>query len=57
MLTLAGSLTAFSTKLQPRDLPVYDHDNLGFCFTDLDEKLRLLLETVVPAISFRCRCG
>jgi type VI secretion system protein ImpJ len=48
MLALAGSLTTFSFKLQPRDLPLYDHDNLGACFTDLDEKLRMLLDTVVP---------
>ena len=49
MLQLAGSLTTFSQKVHPRDLPVYDHENLGACFTELDEKLRLLLETVVPA--------
>jgi type VI secretion system protein ImpJ len=49
MLTLASSLTTFSTTVQPRDLPLYDHDNLGACFTDLDEKLRTLLETVVPS--------
>lgn len=49
MLALAGSLTTFSTTVQARDLPFYDHDNLGACFTDLDEKLRALLETVVPS--------
>jgi type VI secretion system protein ImpJ len=49
MLALAASLTTFSSTLQPRDLPNYDHDNLGACFTDLDEKLRMLLETVVPS--------
>jgi type VI secretion system protein ImpJ len=49
MLTLAGSLTAFSNRVHPRDLPVYDHENLGACFTELDEKLRMLLETVVPS--------
>jgi type VI secretion system protein ImpJ len=49
MLALAGSLTTFSATLQPRDLPLYDHDNLGACFSDLDEKLRTLLETVVPS--------
>lgn len=49
MLALAGALTTFSNDLQPRDLPLYDHDNLSFCFADLDEKLRLLLETVVPS--------
>src|SRR5581483_7787978 len=49
MLGIAGSLTTFSASLRPRDLPLYDHDDLGACFTDLDEKLRLLLETVVPS--------
>ncbi len=49
MLSLAGSLTAFSHKIHPRDFPNYDHDNLSACFTDLDEKLRVLLETVVPS--------
>jgi type VI secretion system protein ImpJ len=49
MLQLAGSLTTFSQKVHPRDLPAYDHENLGGCFTELDEKLRFLLETVVPS--------
>jgi type VI secretion system protein ImpJ len=49
MLSLAGALTTFSTTIQPRLLPSYDHEDLSACFTDLDEKLRQLLETVVPA--------
>jgi type VI secretion system protein ImpJ len=49
MLALAGALTAFSVTMHPRDLPAYDHADLTACFTDLDEKLRTLLETVVPA--------
>ncbi len=49
MLSLAGALSTFSLKVHPRDLPVYDHDNLGACFSDLDEKLRFLLDTVVPS--------
>ena len=50
MLTvLAGSLTTFSMKIQARELPLYDHENLTECFTILDEKLRELLETVVPS--------
>jgi type VI secretion system protein ImpJ len=48
MLSLAGALTTFSTKFHPRDLPGYNHDDLGACFTELDEKLSILLETVVP---------
>lgn len=49
MLSLAGALTTFSLKIHPRDLPLYDHDNLTGCFSDLDEKVRTLLETVVPS--------
>ncbi len=52
LTSLAGALTTFSTKIQPRDLPLYDHDELSPCFTDLDEKLRELLETVVPSNCF-----
>ncbi len=49
MLSLAGALTTFSRQLQPRELPVYEHDDLTTCFARLDEQLRTLLETVVPA--------
>ncbi len=49
MLSLAGALTTFSLKVHPRDLPTYDHEELEACFTSLDEKLRFLLETVVPS--------
>jgi type VI secretion system protein ImpJ len=49
MLSLAGALTTFSLEVNPRDLPPYDHDELGNCFTVLDEKLRYLLETVVKS--------
>jgi len=49
MLSLAGALTTFSLTIHPRDLPAYDHDDLGGCFTQLDEKLRHLLDTVVPS--------
>jgi type VI secretion system protein ImpJ len=47
-VALAGSLTTFSQKMRPRDLPLYLHDSLGPIFSELDEKLRSLLETVVP---------
>jgi type VI secretion system protein ImpJ len=49
MLSLASTLTTFSLEVQPRDLPVYEHDDLGTCFRNLDEILRRLLETVVPS--------
>lgn len=48
LTALGASLTTFSSTIRPRDLPVYDHFNLGKVFTELDEKLRILLETVVP---------
>jgi len=47
MTSLAGSLTTFSPRLRPHDLPLYAHDALGPLFADLDEKLRSMLETVV----------
>jgi len=49
LLELAGALTTFSTDLHPRDLPGYDHADLSACVGELDEKVRYLLETVVPA--------
>jgi type VI secretion system protein ImpJ len=48
MLELAGALTTFSPAVHPRDLPGYDHAELGGCFTALDETLRRLLEMAVP---------
>jgi type VI secretion system protein ImpJ len=48
MLELAGALTTFSTTVDPRTLPAYDHSDLGPGFTTLDATLRELLETVVP---------
>ncbi len=48
MISLAGALTTFSQNVRSRDLPLYSHDSLGPVFSELDEKLRLLLETVVP---------
>lgn len=48
MMELAGTLTTFSSTMRPRDLPLYDHDDLGTRISQLDAKLRSLLETVVP---------
>jgi len=48
MISLAGSLTTFSPKLRPGDLPGYEHDQLGPVFSQLEEALRSMLETVVP---------
>jgi len=49
LLSLASVLTTFSLEIQPRDLPAYEHDELGACFDELEQKLLHLLETVVPS--------
>jgi type VI secretion system protein ImpJ len=45
---LAGALCTFSLDSKPRDLPVYDHQNLTDCFNLLDRHIRTHLETVLP---------
>jgi type VI secretion system protein ImpJ len=49
MLRLAGALLTFSLEAHPENLPDYDHDDLGRSFTLLDEKIRDLMETVIPS--------
>jgi type VI secretion system protein ImpJ len=49
MLRLAGALTTFTISQSVRDLPDYDHDNLGESFNTLDLRIRELLETVLPS--------
>jgi type VI secretion system protein ImpJ len=48
LTALGASLTTFSQTIRPRELPLYDHLNLGRVFTEQDRMLRELLETVVP---------
>ena len=48
MNSLGGALTTFS-KMAPKELPLYDHRDLGGCIRDLDDKVRYLLETVIPS--------
>jgi type VI secretion system protein ImpJ len=48
MLSLAGSLTTFSTDLTPASLAAYDHDDLGASFHDLARDVFTLLDTVIP---------
>jgi type VI secretion system protein ImpJ len=48
MMELAGALTTFSSTIRARDLPLYEHDDLGPRISSLESKLRSLLETVVP---------
>ncbi|HKD07238.1 MAG TPA: type VI secretion system baseplate subunit TssK [Bryobacteraceae bacterium] len=49
MLRLAGALATFSLEARPENLPDYDHDDLGRCFTLLDRNIRDLMETVIPS--------
>jgi type VI secretion system protein ImpJ len=46
---LAGALCTFSLSAQPRDLPLYTHDDLGACFGALEQHLRTLLDVVIAA--------
>jgi type VI secretion system protein ImpJ len=48
MSRLAGALCTFALDSHPRDLPLYEHDNLGECFEKLERHIRLHLETIVP---------
>jgi type VI secretion system protein ImpJ len=45
---LAGALTAFSNKIDPRDLPRYDHEQLGPCFFEIDRLIRFMIEANIP---------
>jgi len=46
---LAGSLCTFSFQLHPRDVPAYDHEDIGGVFTELTKMILELLETVMPS--------
>jgi type VI secretion system protein ImpJ len=45
---LGGALCTFALDSHPRDLPLYDHDNLSESFEKLDRHIREHLETIVP---------
>jgi len=48
MARLAAELTTFVTEGSAADLPKYLHTELTRTFVELDRKLRILLETVIP---------
>jgi type VI secretion system protein ImpJ len=48
MLRLGGALCTFAIESHPRDLPLYNHNDLAGCFGALDHHIRTHLETVVP---------
>jgi type VI secretion system protein ImpJ len=45
---LVGELSTFSLQADPREVPRYDHDNLYPTFSRLEERIRFLLDTVIP---------
>ncbi len=45
---LAGELSTFVLQVDPRDLPAYDHTDLGQTFGELEKKIVFLLESVIP---------
>jgi type VI secretion system protein ImpJ len=45
---LAGALCTFALDAHPGEIPLYDHDRLDECFGALVERIRLLLDTVIP---------
>jgi type VI secretion system protein ImpJ len=49
MARLAGGLCTFSLDAHPRDVPLYDHDQLTDCFDTLDRFIRAGLELVRPS--------
>lgn len=53
LLRLAGALCTFSMESQPRDLPLYDHDDLESGFHALDRHIRRHLEVVLPQRTLR----
>ncbi len=48
MLRLGGALCTFALDSHPRELPLYDHENLDRCFATLDDHIRRHLETIIP---------
>ena len=50
---LAGALCTFSLDAHPRDLPLYDHDDLGACFATLEQRIRASLGVIIPSNTVR----
>ncbi|HEY3741123.1 MAG TPA: type VI secretion system baseplate subunit TssK [Bryobacteraceae bacterium] len=48
MLRLGGALCTFALESHPRTLPLYNHNDLTTCFSDLDYHIRRHLEIVIP---------
>jgi type VI secretion system protein ImpJ len=54
LLALAGQLSTFSSAggPQPRNFPMYEHENLSRCFNTLDAEIRILLDSLVPTAKY-----
>jgi type VI secretion system protein ImpJ len=48
MARLAGALCTFALESHPRDLPLYDHEDLAGCLGRLHDHIRAHLELIVP---------
>jgi type VI secretion system protein ImpJ len=46
---LVGELSTFALQADPRDVPPYEHEELFKTFDELEQKIRFLLETIIPA--------
>ncbi len=49
LVRLGGALCTFALDSHPRQLPLYDHDQLGACFGALERHIRGHLDLVVPS--------
>jgi type VI secretion system protein ImpJ len=45
---LAGFLFTFATEGHPKDLPPYQHEDLSPTFARMEDKLKALLDTIIP---------
>lgn len=53
MARLGGALCTFAIDSHPRAIPLYDHNELGRCFQELDRHIRKHLEAIVPTNCLR----
>jgi len=49
LVRLAGALCTFSINTQSRDLPTYNHDDIGGCFAAIERHLRAEFDTAISS--------
>jgi type VI secretion system protein ImpJ len=49
LVRLAGALCTFSINTQSRDLPTYNHDDIGACFSAIERHLRAEFDIVISS--------